>query len=146
MDTAPFSLTFIEMPRAPRLLSDSFSALSRSNSAFSSCSFMGRVHRTNRPRPSLPSFEECQLSVPARRTPEGGGRLRLRHRLLPPFGAQPQLLAGGAEEVVRGVRVLALAHPAHAPARVVELPAAHLAHPVEDALGLQRQRGADALL
>src|SRR4051794_32840067 len=99
MDTAPFSLTFIEIPRAPRFLRASFSALSRSSSAFrSSCSLMsGFIGRTGPAR--HPSIEEGELAVPAGRAPEGGG-LRLS-----PLRAQPQLLAGGAEEVVRGVRV-----------------------------------------
>src|SRR4051812_7763897 len=146
MDTAPFSLTFIEIPRAPRFLRASFSALSRSSSAFrSSCSLMsGFIGRTGPAR--HPSIEEGELAVPAGRAPEGGGlrgRLGLDGLRLSPLRTEPQLLAGGAEEVVRGVRVHPLAPAAYSPARVVELPAAHLAHPVEDALRPQRQRGAD---
>src|SRR3954468_20062116 len=129
MDTAPFSLTFIEIPRAPRFFSASFSALRRSNSAFSSCSFIWRVHRTNRPRPSPVSIEERELAVPPGRAPEGGGRLWLAVPAgfrLSPLRIQPQFLAGGAEQAGGGVRVQAFAAPARPPARVVELPAAHL--------------------
>src|SRR5262249_21877772 len=108
------------------------SALRRSHSAFSSCSSMAPVHRTKPPPPSRVARYPRELAVRAGRAPEGGGGLRVAVAaglLLPPLRIQPQLLAGGAEQVVRGVRVQALAAPARPPARVVELPAAHLPHP-----------------
>src|SRR5204862_2675590 len=57
----------------------------------------------------------------------------------------PQTPHGGVEESASRLGVGALAALADAPPRVVELAAADLADAVEDALGAQRQGGADAL-